>query len=989
MNKPFLRRLILPFAGLLLCMPALSGQDQDSVAVGYGARSRASLAQAVSVIRGGDITVTKQSDLLAALQGKVAGLLIRQKTGGAGDFNTDLSLRGYGEPLVIVDGLIRTAPRRSQENNLTYSNSSSAVLAQLNPEDIESITVLKDASAAIYGIGAENGVILITTKQGKAGAPSVRYSNRFSFGVPTALPDEVDILTWFSEANAMYANVGKDPVYSQTLIDHYKHGDKGYTDNRWYSQLYRNLSFEQNHQVSLDGGGDRTRYYLSASFSNDNGILNGPQLGYKSLSLLGNVTTDITKDLRLVWQSSLLWNKKTGLPQNADQNLFTRGLYSERFIPWQVPDNPSHWTYNPGTDGRNAVGAVNGANGYDKTGQYSFVNNLSATYSAPFLEGLRFQGQLAYEHQSRNTRQLTLAFPLYDAETDGWVTNNKDDNYLTERWFRHQTLYGRLQADYTRSSGNHSFGAMLGTEAILGWEEELRGDRGYGDLIPMDILSMGIDTNEENRGTRSSSARVGYFARVNYDYGGRYLAEAAVRCDGSSLYARGHRWAVLPSYAVAWRISREEFFKHLLPFVSELKVRWSDGVSGGDQPAALQSQMRYLQTGSSYVFNDGTSLMGYSATVAEAFLSWTRTRMRDFGIDWEIREGLVGGSVDWFWRDRTGIAEWPDAVLPDMFGATLPPLNLNAMQNVGIDLALTHGMQLGDFRYRIAAAATFARARDTYISGEQDAVYSSAQDYYDNHTEGRWNNALNGKYYEWNGKGQFTSWNDIFDYPVLYSTGSRKSNMSGMLPGMYKIDDRNGDGVITSADRYTSWKEGMPPLQYGLTLFLDYKNFDFSAAFNGAALSHKSMQLSGGMGYGWSKTLFENHLDHYRLAEGYKDPLDPQSVWEPGYWPALAPATGAEDASSNATYRYAQPYSWVNNAFFRLKSLEVGYTFPEVRVRKACLRSVRVYAGGTNLLTFCDPLAKVWDPETYQSSRRGASGAPLLRTFVLGTNIRF
>ena len=193
---------------------------EETVVVGYGTQKKASLSSAISNIRSEELTATKQTDVLASLQGKVPGLQIRQRTGDAGDFNTDLKLRGYDEPLVIVDGIVRTAPRRSQETNTSYSNSSSAVLAQLNPEDIESISVLKDASAAIYGMGAQNGVILVTTKQGTIGAPSVKYSNKFSFGVPTALPEEVDILTWFEEANAMYALVGKSAPYSQDLIDH-------------------------------------------------------------------------------------------------------------------------------------------------------------------------------------------------------------------------------------------------------------------------------------------------------------------------------------------------------------------------------------------------------------------------------------------------------------------------------------------------------------------------------------------------------------------------------------------------------------------------------------------------------------------------------------------------------------------------------------------------------------------------------------------------
>ena len=170
---------------------------------------------------------------------------------------------------------------------------------------------------------------------------------------------------------------------------------------------------------------------------------------------------------------------------------------------------------------------------------------------------------------------------------------------------------------------------------------------------------------------------------------------------------------------------------------------------------------------------------------------------------------------------------------------------------------------------------------------------------------------------------------------------------------------------------------------------MDYKNFDLSATFNGAALSHKDMQLSGGMGYGHNKTLFKYQLDHYRLADGYTDPRDPNSVWVPGYWPALAPASAYNDASSNGTYRYRQPYSWVNNAFFRMKSIEIGYTFPKALLSKAHIKSARIHFSATNLITFCNPVVKAWDPEAFQSDYRGASGAPLLKTFVIGTSISF
>jgi len=963
---------------------------EETVVVGYGTQKKASLSSAISNIRSEELTATKQSDVLASLQGKVPGLQIRQRTGDAGDFNTDLKLRGYDEPLVIVDGLVRTAPRRSQETNTTYSNSSSAVLAQLNPEDIESISVLKDASAAIYGMGAENGVILVTTKQGAIGAPTVKYSNRFSFGVPTALPEEVDIITWFKEANEMNANVGKGPMYSDELINHYINGDPGYTDNKWYSQFYRKYSFQQNHQVSVSGGTNQTQYYLSGSFNTDNGILNGPQLGYRSFSFQGSVTTNVTKNLKVVFQSNLSWNNKVGTPANANQNFYTRGLYSERYVPWEVPGHPGHWTYNPGNESRNAIGALNGANGYDKTSVSSFVNSLNATYSAPFLKGLKFQGQIAYDYQQRETRQLTIAFPLYDWQTDEIVGHNKDENELTERWNNRRNLYGKIQANWSGKFGKHNIGAMLAAEASVLWNTDLRGDRKFGDFYTHDILDQAIESTAENKGSRSSSAKAGYIGRINYEYDGRYIVEVMARYDGSSFYAPGFRWAFLPSYSVAWRLSEEQFFKNLFPWWTNLKFRWSDGISGSNQGSAYLYLLGYSQTGTNYMFADNTPVMGYNSTkVAETLLSWTRTYMRDFGFDWEINRGIIGGSVDWFWRDKTGKAAQSSNSVPDMYGVTLPQLNLDADQNVGIDLELSHRMRFKNFNYRVTATATFARERDTYKESALTKIYTSSQQYYDENTIGRWDNALEGKYYEWRG-GQFANWKEINDYPVLYSSSSsKKMNMVDMLPGMYKIDDYNGDGVITKADRHYSWKEGNPPLQFGLMIFMEYKSFDLSATFNGAALSHKKMQMSGGMGYGWSKTLFVNHLDHYRLAEGYDDPRDPNSEWVAGYWPALAPATGAEDASSNATYRFDQPYSWVDNSFFRLKSLEIGYNVPKSLLKKIHIKNLRVHASGTNLLTFCNPIVKAWDPETYQSSRRGASGAPLLRTFVIGTSISF
>jgi hypothetical protein len=358
--------------------------------------------------------------------------------------------------------------------------------------------------------------------------------------------------------------------------------------------------------------------------------------------------------------------------------------------------------------------------------------------------------------------------------------------------------------------------------------------------------------------------------------------------------------------------------------------------------------------------------------------------MMDIGVDFEVWRGLLGGSVDWFWRNTSGIAASSTATVPDMYGQSLPQENLNKSQNVGIDLSLSHRNHIKDFNYRVMFTATFSRSRSTYQASEESAIYTSAANYYANHMVGRWSNARSASTYHWqNGNPQFTSWADIYDSNVYYG------NMKQMLPGMYKIEDRNGDGVINANDNYYTWSETNPPLQFGLVLSGSWKGFDFNATFNAATLVSKSVSLSGGMGYGFFTTFYQNYMDRWHTTDPKADPFDPNTQWTSGYWPALAIATSAYDTSSNLTYRANQPYDYVNGTYLRLKSLELGYTFQAKFLQKAHIRSLRVYVNGTNLLTFCNPLLKPYDPERNQNSYLGVAGTPLMKNFSAGINLNF
>ena len=935
----------------------------ETVVVGYGTTKKASLTAAIANIRDEELNATKQADVTASLQGKVPGLLIHQMSGGAGDFDTDLNLRGYGEPMIVVDGVVRTAPRRGSGFGYgSYSQSSGVVLSQLNPEDIESISVLKDASASLYGIGSQNGVILVTTKKGTIGK---------------------------------HATGG---FFSDEDIKHAQNGDRGYEGTNWHEVVMKKFSFQQNHSLSVSGGNNQTQYYLSTRFNQDKGILNGKGLGYNAFNFQGNVTTKITDHLTAVYQSSFDMNKRVGISTtNSEMNFYYYvGLSEPNLAPHPI-DNPSHYTtanyehWNPA-----AILDIE-AMGYSKTAMYTYNNSLDLKYDAPFLKGLTLDAFASYNLNQRQTNLLDKSLEIYDYETDTFIENKGTSQY-SESWNKRAQLYGKLQANYNKRWGNHNFTAMVAAETRISWTSDINASRKYGAFYTHDTINQGMNDDQKgNGGSRSDEATAGYLSRFTYDYMGKYLVEVTARYDGNYRYAPGHRWGFFPAYSLGWRVSEEPFFQRLFPWMNNFKLRWSDGQTGGAQGTAYAWQLGYTSTGTNYAFDAGSPIVGYANnSAAETIISWQHVRMSDFGFDFEIKRGLIGGSVDWFWRNTTGIAAssiYANKV-PDFYGINLPQYNLNANQNVGIDLQLSHRHQTGAFNYRITATATFSRNRQTKIASAETSQYGSHEAFFNNFSEGRWSNARSGSYYGWvNGGEQFHNWAEINDYNVY--PGSAINNM---LPGMYKIDDRDGNGVINSKDQYYTWGSSAnaftgggnnPPLQYGLMIFMNYKNIDLNASFSGATFDHKFISLSGPYGYGYFRKFYDTYTDHYRLAEGSTDPFDPNAQWIEGFWPALTTTSGGYTTNGNATYRYVQPYNWINATYLRLKSLEIGYTFPRDLTGKIGLKQARIYFSGTNLLTFCNKLLRPYDPERNFGWIGGGGGAPIMKTYSVGVNINF
>ena len=976
----------------------------ETVVVGYGVQKRESLTSSISQIRSEDIGMTKSPDAVTALQGKVPGLMITQNTGKPGDFANSISIRGYGAPMVVVDGVVRSSTKITRqpfwsgmeawgmsESDISYSNDLS-VLNEINPDDIESISVLKDASATIYGLGAENGVILITTKKGQIKKPTVNVSAMLNLSQPV-VPRNVESWTSFMKWENAMSDVAKmSHRFSDDVIAAYESGDPNYIYTDWYDAVYKKVAVNQQYNISLTGGNETVDYYIGGNFTDDNSILKSSNYGYNRYSFNANVGIRLTKDPSARYTTT--FRQSTNLNPGSfdvDWNLFYYVYSSNPMVGITTKDNPAHYT--AVEEMMNPVALLDGETaGYYKMDNKSFNNNLELVYEAPFLKGLRFSANGAFDFDRNKSRMLIKMYPLYGYESDeveGWF---REETQYAENWSDRRRLYGRVQALYDNHFGKHNVTAMLGAELTDFLSSSIGADRFYGTdkdnwLYTHDTINSGLKSRSSNKGTRSNERTAGYIGRINYNYAGKYLVEVMGRYDGSYWYKRGKRWAFFPSYSLGWRVSEEKFFKNILPFVNNLKFRWSDGFTGSNQGSPYDYVTGYTTSGS-WVFTDGKTTTGYANnTVESTILTWAKVRMMDFGVDWELWQGKFGGTFDWYSRKVIGTAATRTVDIPDFYAVSIPRENLNKSENQGLELTLYHRNTIGAFNYRVQGNVSFTRSRQTYIESQSTVKYSSSMDYWRNYQLNRWSGYFGGSRYEWAG-GQFTSLADAAASQILYDSSSSGAGNRAIVPGMYKLVDRNGNGYIDSNDVFYTWGNGSTPLQFGLMLSGGWKNLDFSMMFNGAALRYKGYMMAGYSSFGKLNYLPSQYTDSYHVTNYGDDPWDPETQWTPGYWPALV-RVSQSGQSHNATYTSHQPYNYINAAFLRLKTLEVGYRFAPRILQRMGIKNARVFFNGGNLFTICNPLLKYVDPETQDNSSTAGGYYQINRTYNFGFNLTF
>lgn len=926
-------------------------QLKEVVVVGYGTQRKENLTAAVSTIQGEDITTTTNSSLAQSLQGKVPGLQIRQQDGEPGSFSATISIRGFGEPLYVIDGIVRDGGVEFQ---------------QLNPGDIESIAILKDASAAVYGLNAANGVILVTTKKGETGKPVFNYRGSVGFQSPTDVP-QMSTAAQYLELydQAIYFRDGSHYLTPEEL-QQWRAGGPGYESTNWFDETFSDYAMQQQHNFSVSGGTERTDYYLSVGHFNEEGLFKSGDMNYKRYNFRSNLSIDLANNL------------------TADVKL--SGRFSERKYPggdgfiWMykgtIISHPQEAPYING-DPQYPANIFNQQNavlmsqdeyaGYTNQENKNFNSSLTMTYQFPFHEGLKAMGTVAYDSRNMFNKNVWKNYTVYDEALTPQIINppriaNAIDN-VNRLVFQGQIDFQDTFAERHNVSATAVF-------------EQSHYDKKYAylkreyDFFTTDVVdyASGLQTNA---GSEDERATMSYIGRVNYDYMGKYLVTVAARYDGSYRYAPGKRWGFFPSVSAGWRISEEGFIKDNLAFVNHLKVRASYGMIGENVGDPFQHVVGFNPAPNQGAeFTNGVVTGGIAAPgVINPNFTWVESTIKDIGVEGRLFNDLLTFEADYYEREKTGKLKTREGGLPNTFGGDMPIENLESELTRGFDFIVSHQNSIGEFHYGASFNMNLARTRHLVVD-KPDA--RSSMDHWRYGLGNRWNDLVWG----YNKTGQFQSEEEIFHAPVH---GGGTLGNTQILPGDFTYEDVNGDGIITGSDMLPIFRNRTPKMFYGFTLNAAWKNFDLNAVFQGASLYNVRFNEV------FSSLFFNDgnvpayFYDRWHLA----DPYDPASGWVPGKWPAAR-------FSQNMQSSYRESSAWrMDASFLRVKSVELGYTIPAVITGKVRLNNVRLYANAHNLLTFADPMLKMFDPEKDEGPYDAGYNYPLMQSINFGVNVSF
>lgn len=594
------------------------------------------------------------------------------------------------------------------------------------------------------------------------------------------------------------------------------------------------------------------------------------------------------------------------------------------------------------------------------------------------------------DYRSEFQTQYRNTYDLYNYKTDVYVTNKSTSNENSYRtsMAQYRKPYGKLQLDYAKVIGDHSFNAMFATEISQTRDDMLAGKRRYEGMFTFHELNQATASTATNEGTHAYTRYVAFIGRVNYDYKDKYLLEAMLRRDGSYKYSPQKMWATFPSVSVGWRVSEESFIKNRVSWLSNLKLRASYGSSGTDQTGDYYYEWMPAYTNDplrGYTF-DGTNWTSGMVPpgVVNDLQSWVHHTILNVGVDITVLRNL-DITFEGFERRNTGILANRVVTTPNTFGASLPRENINSTLNNGLELDVRYRGSAGDFKYTLEGNVTFSRQKRLHT---ERAPFSSQWERWradNNNSSDRYVGRLN--IYTWDGR--YTSLQEYETAPLLSNGGNLGNSM--MLPGSYRIEDNNGDGRINSDDQVydqwdysRGWARVNPPLQFGFNFDFAYKAWDLAFTLQGASLYSVAYRHDDTMGYGERyPTSHKRFLDRWHTTDPTADPFNPAAEWTPGKYPAGRPNF------NNTTDGLAIDVWRPNATYLRLKNIELGYTIPKEVLTKINIQQFRVYVNATNMLTFAKEILKEIDPEKHEGEYENSLSYPLMKSLNFGVNVTF
>lgn len=946
-------------------------QLQDVVVVGYGTQKRGSITGSVAAVKGDEMVRTKNENPQNMLTGRVAGVRVWQKSSEPGSYNNNFDVRGMGTPLVIIDGV----PRDMSD------------FQRMNADDIQDISVLKDASASIYGLRSANGVVLVTTKKGQAGQTKFSYNGSYTIQSPKSMPKLLDAyktMTLYNERNLNNVN-GGSKIYTDEMFDEFRNGTRRETD--WNNLIFAKTSPQTNHNITVSGGNDKTQYFVSFGAFYQEGFFKSGDLNYHKYNITSNLTTEVYRGLKLSLNINAMTDKQNN-PYCTSTDIIRNYWRQGVLFPAYADEAGTMLNYDGLDLEENTVAKMTAdISGYRRYKQSQVLTSGIFEYDfgtlTNVLKGLKAKVMFSYDyHLNNNTIYRKQYYQYaYDPATQTYKqklyassapSNLRREHYDTQQFLSQYTL------SYNRDFGPHSVAAVVGMETQRRTGDNFYAMRNLAFSSP--YLFNGVEegqvANSATGGIYSANYNA-FIGRLNYSFAQRYLIEGQFRYDGSSKFAKGHRWGFFPSVSLGWVVSEEPWFKNIefLKGVDQLKLRASYGEMGDDSGANYDWVAGYT-----YPSTSGNSEKGYYNQYAPGFIfgsqfvyaatpmaipneliSWYKAKTFNVGVDFDTNNKLFGFSLDYFSRKMTGLYEYRTSVFPTVIGAKPPRENANSSRNFGMELELRHHNRIGrNFVYNVKGIVTITRQK--YLTAIQNGPYANA---YDQWRNDHLNNRYQGVQFGYEGNGRYQNWDEIWNETLYHE--------KNLLPGDYKYLDWNGDGEINSQDEHPYAFDQTPWMNYSLSIDCAYKGFDFSMLWQGSALGSMSYEeplysIWGQNGGG----ALEQYWDRWHPADENADPYDPNTKWVKGYY-----AYTGHYPSANSTFNR------VSTAYLRLKQIELGYTLPKWKAFPSL--NLRVYANAYNLFTITG--VKFVDPE-HPSDDLGRL-YPLNRTYTFGVQVSF